>query len=398
MQVKSTRYKQGSIERRENAKSSVWRYRYNDADGKPKVLTFDVAQYPTEATVLKATERLRHEINTGTSYSHVKKLTISIAVDLYLDSIDAGLKPRTRDTYRNHGNHIQRGYGDMPVDEINGLQVQAWLTSLPMAGSQKANVRTLFKNVVRYAMLSGRTSLQFNPIELIRLKGTTKRNKEIIILTPDEFVRLVKAVKKPHDRALILCAFLGLRIGECLALRWDDFNEKTSTVKILRSISSGFLTDVKTDASRAELPMPKTLMEHVQSWKDEAVKAAESKNQPISPWLFPSQRAKSGIQGYSGILMQKRVHPACDAIGIPRIGFHALRHSYRSWLDSKGVSAGTSKDMMRHADIATTMNIYGRTMPAEMKIAAESIAGLLVATNKPLNRVTGKTPKITKAK
>ena len=377
MQVKSTRYKKGSIERRDNAKGSVWRYRFNDAEGKPKVLTFDVAEYPTKASVEKATERLRHEINAGTAYSHVVKLTVPIAVDLYLDAIDAGLKPRTRTTYRNHGNHIQRAYKDVLVDSINGLQVQTWISSLPFAGSQKANVRTLFRNVVRHAMLSGQTSLQFNPIDTIKLKGTTKRKKKIIILTPAEFVRLVKATRKPYDRLVVLCGFLGLRIGECLALRWDDFSEKAGTVEIQRSISSGKLTDVKTDASHAILPVPETLMEHIQSWKNEAVNTAAEKNQPMSPWLFPSKRSKSGIQGHSGILLEKALHPACDAIGIARIGFHALRHSYRSWLDSKGVSAGTSKDMMRHADISTTMNVYGRTLPTEMKIAAESIAVLL---------------------
>ena len=76
----------------------------NDAEGKPKVLTFDVAEYPT--SVEKATERLRHEINAGTLYSHIVKLTIPIAVHLYLDAIDADLKPRRRTTYRNRGNHI----------------------------------------------------------------------------------------------------------------------------------------------------------------------------------------------------------------------------------------------------------------------------------------------------
>ncbi len=54
MEIKSTRYKQGSIERRDNAKGSVWRFRYTDADGKPKVITFDCKLYPSQADVRNA--------------------------------------------------------------------------------------------------------------------------------------------------------------------------------------------------------------------------------------------------------------------------------------------------------------------------------------------------------
>ena len=196
-------------------------------------------------------------------------------------------------------------------------------------------------------MVSGQTSLQFNPIDTIKLRGTTKRKKKIVILTLAELVRLVKATRKPYDRLVVLCGFLGLRTGECLALRWDDFSEKAGTVEIQRSISSGKLTDVRTDASHAILPVPETLMEHLQLWKNEAVNAAAEKNQPLSPCLFPSRRSKSGIQGRSGILLEKALHPACDAIGIARIGFHALRHSYRSWLDSKGVSVARKLGLSR---------------------------------------------------
>ena len=41
------------------------------------------------------------------------------------------------------------------------------------------------------------------------------------------------------------------------------------------------------------------------------------------------------------------------------IGWHSLRHSYRAWLDETGAPLGVQQKLMRHANIATTMNIYG---------------------------------------
>ncbi len=249
---------------------------------------------------------------------------------MYLDSIKSEIKPRTVDTYLDHGRHISNAYRDVPIDSLNGLQIRGWLNSLPLSGSQKAKVRHLFRSVVRYAMLSEKTSLQLNPLDLIKLRGTTKRQKKIVVLTPVEFIRLVRAAKQPYDRVVLLWGFLGLRIGECLALKWSDFDVAAGKVAIQRSISAGHLTDAKTEASNTELPVPDSIMELVQQWKSEAI---SDESETVREWLFPSSRSESGILGYSGIIVQKVLHPACDAAGIPRIGFHAIRHSYKSWLD-----------------------------------------------------------------
>ena len=41
------------------------------------------------------------------------------------------------------------------------------------------------------------------------------------------------------------------------------------------------------------------------------------------------------------------------------IGWHTFRHTYRSWLDLVGTTIGVQQKLMRHAQIATTMNVYG---------------------------------------
>lgn len=46
----------------------------------------------------------------------------------------------------------------------------------------------------------------------------------------------------------------------------------------------------------------------------------------------------------------------------PRIGWNTFRHSYRSWLDDTGAPMTVQKELMRHASIQTTMNVYGRAM------------------------------------
>jgi integrase len=55
---------------------------------------------------------------------------------------------------------------------------------------------------------------------------------------------------------------------------------------------------------------------------------------------------------------------------------HAFRHTYRTWLDSVGTPVGVQQRLMRHADIRTTMNIYGDAVTRDMREAHGEIVGL----------------------
>jgi integrase len=43
-------------------------------------------------------------------------------------------------------------------------------------------------------------------------------------------------------------------------------------------------------------------------------------------------------------------------------GWHTFRHTYRSWLDDTGAPMGVQQKLMRHAQISTTMNVYGNAL------------------------------------
>src|SRR5229473_1672561 len=74
--------------------------------------------------------------------------------------------------------------------------------------------------------------------------------------------------------------------------------------------------------------------------------------------VFPSPRTNEPYD--SGSLRKKVLKAAAVRAKIRGpIGWHSLRHSYRAWLDETGAPLGVQQKLMRHASIATTMNIYG---------------------------------------
>src|SRR5437879_7299867 len=74
--------------------------------------------------------------------------------------------------------------------------------------------------------------------------------------------------------------------------------------------------------------------------------------------FFPAPRTNKPYD--SGSLRKRVLKGAAERAEIHGlIGWHSLRHSYRAWLDETGAPLGAQQKLMRHANIATTMNVYG---------------------------------------
>jgi len=80
-------------------------------------------------------------------------------------------------------------------------------------------------------------------------------------------------------------------------------------------------------------------------------------------------------------MQQRWTRPAGEAIGIEGLGFHSLRHPYRSWLDSAGIAPGVTEELMRHSAISTTFNVYGGALSPEKRDANRKVVEMLLSSN-----------------
>lgn len=63
---------------------------------------------------------------------------------------------------------------------------------------------------------------------------------------------------------------------------------------------------------------------------------------------------------------------------VGKLGTHSLRHTYRTLLDSTGTPVGVQQRLMRHADIRTTMNVYGGAATEDMKTANRKVVQMVL--------------------
>ena len=263
-------------------------------------------------------------------------------------TITDGFSWSTAAGYRSYlKKHIKPKWGSTPLAEIHALEVSEWLKSLLLSPKTRGQVRALMHLLFERAMLWGLIELQRNPIELVKVKDSSRRQRKPQILAPEKFRELVAILREPCKTMVIVAMCTGLRVSEVLALRWEHIDFKAGVMLVQQGVVNGRIGRVKTEASHDEVPLDPAFAAVLKHWRGNRTTGL----------VFPSHI--TGGCYYAGIIQRQILKPRGEKIGIVGLGWHTFRHTYRSLLDETGAPIGVQQKLMRHSNVATTMNVYG---------------------------------------
>jgi integrase len=370
MKIRRERYQHGSIRKLKRANGFAWEFRYRvSEDGKRKLRSqiFDAAVYRTEKAVRQKIEAQLLRLNDNTEYARGQEVTFNALLDRYIDE-EMPERQATRGGYISIINmHLRPRWGTEPIKAIRPADLHTWFQSLNLAPVTKGHLRSLMHKLFDLATLWEYLPLERrNPVDIVKIRNVTRRVKEPVVLTPEQFRAIAPQLPAHVNMIAIAAACLGLRVSEALGLQWGDIDWELQTVTIRRSAYRGAIDDTKNAGSKAKLPLHFTLAELLLAWKQKCK----------SEWLFANPL--TGMPYMSPNLQQRWIRPAGETLGIKGLGFHSLRHSYRSWLDSAGAAPGVTKDLMRHSAISTTFNVYGRALSPEKREANSKVVEMLL--------------------
>ncbi len=166
-----------------------------------------------------------------------------------------------------------------------------------------------------------------------------------------------------HERLEALyaaCLNVGLRIGEALALRWQDVDLGTGHLSVVYNLQRVkgklVLVEPKTDESRRTVCLPAAVMEVL---REHGARQRKGKLRHLPLWqdsdlIFTSQigsplDTSDVSRGFQEFLVRK---------GLPKVRFHDLRRSAASIMAKQGVLPHDLMRILGHSKIATTMEIY----------------------------------------
>ena len=217
------------------------------------------------------------------------------------------------------------------------------------------DILIVLKMVMRFGVKSG----WMNYCEWDIKYPTTESSNEIEVLTVANHRKILEFVKLNftfRNLGIYISLTTGLRIGEICGLKWSDIDVVNGTITVRRTIERIYIIDgenkhtelivntPKTKNSCRDIPMCKELMAIVKPLKkvvNDDFYVLTNEEKPTEPRTY---------RNYYHRLMKR--------LGIPRLKYHGLRHSFATRCIKSNCDYKTVSVLLGHANITTTLNLY----------------------------------------
>ena len=379
----TARYQYGDLRIRRRKKGpDVWQFRYFENGKRKSVLIGTVEKLPTEADAVRAIEYLRIKINVENPQQQFHRVTVQGLAERFMaEYAPKKCRKNTRSNYLGlYNNHIKPRWGTEYVDNVRPMLIEDWFDGYneyevelkdghkvkkPVSHAVKSHVRNLMHTMFERARFW--EMVRENPIDLVH--QSQKRLKKPRVLEAEEFKRLVPQLPEPDRTIVIVHQCLGLRSCETVALRWLDIDFDKLTITIQRSFVRGEVNEVKTIASEKVLPLDPDLATILLEHKARATYKADT------DYVFAN--ASGGVRWPESFLAD-HIKPAAARAGIGNIGWHTFRHTYATLLAELDTKPAVQKELLRHANISTTMNVYTRAVQKSLRKAVRKAVKALL--------------------
>lgn len=273
---------------------------------------------------------------------------------------------------------ISSRLGGTGLDRVKPMHVESWIVELRAKGLSESTVRTAYtilRAVLDTAVRDG--ALGVNPAAAIKRPKVT--STEAAYLTVRQVRTLLAAADGSRYQPVFrLLVNTGLRRGEALALRWADVDFDGRILRVRGTLSrvDGDLvvTEAKTAKSNRVIHMTPTTQAALRAVKvsqtAERLRAGSAWTQ--TGYVFTTETG----QPCDPRNALRALKVAADKTGLPGIGLHTLRHSAASVMLSNGVPLKVVSEVLGHASIAITGDVYGHVSP---DVARDALDGLSVA-------------------
>lgn len=298
-------------------------------------------------------------------------LTLADFVEEWRTNVSVNLKSSTVRAAESHLRaHIIAKLGDLQLTEITTKTVQGFVAHLASGGRSRKtieNVLLTLSSLPRTARAWGYACGDFRFADLTMPREGVRKDPRYF--TDEEARRIIDNALEPLSTIVAVTAVLGLRIGETLALRKVDVDFAKHVIRIRQSVDAATRTPcgVKSKASSADLPMPKEL--------EVRLRTHLLKHEQESDLLFVN---RNGRPFSANKLREKQLHPLLKKLGIPRGGFHSMRHGAASALLADGATPAVVQRQLRHSDARITLGIYGHVIGDEQRMVVQNRAARLV--------------------
>ena len=285
-------------------------------------------------------------------------------------------RPATQRTYEGYIRlYLHPRLGSIPLNKVTTSDIQQMCTWMMtearldqkngdsgLSDSQVINCYSLCDRVLEKAVAE--KLIVRNPAKGCKLPPN--RPNEMKVLSREDMQKVLIQAKEENYYELFLLEFAtGLRLGELMALQWDDVDLVTGELRINKQVnlvgSKLVISEPKTKAAVRTLILPPSVRKVL----------AEYKTRVNSRWLFPSPK-KDDLPIIPSAV-SRRLHTLLEHAGCEQVRFHDLRHTFATNALAHGMDIKTLSTILGHVSSATTLNTYSHVTDEMRQRAAVKI-------------------------
>ena len=285
MKFRRQRFQRGTLRKVARADNQwSWEYRYQDPiTGKRKSMFLGTDRFPTQVAVERHLEAFVLKLNSENPTQAILEPTFNALLDRFVEEeklleikelrpgdrsgLVGELSYSTASSYLSVIKQIRAKWGSLRITRIKPVQVQEWLKKMDAAPKTKGHVKALMHRLYEKAMLWEMVEWQRNPMQLVEIKGISKRQKKPIVLTVEQFYQILELLPQPYHRMVVVAQCTGLRAEEVLALEWQDIDFENLSMRVVRAVVHGRVKIVKTEYSEDDLPLDPDFAAILLDWK-----------------------------------------------------------------------------------------------------------------------------------
>lgn len=275
--------------------------------------------------------------------------------------------------------HILPYLGDFKLEELTPLIIQKFITKLSINGNKctgkglSASYIRMIVSIIKNSLKAAHLISYLPNYTLDKVNYPKIIEKKIECFTINEQKKIefaVKTTKKDKYLGIILCLYTGLRIGELLALTWNDIDFEKNILIISKTCydSSEEGTRIrninipKTKNSIREIPLPTKILEMLK----------EMKKKSKCEFVIAEGEKFVFMRSY-----QRTFELLLKKLKIPHKGFHSLRHTFATRALECGMDVKTLSEILGHKNPTITLNRYVHSLWEHKKEMMNKLSMLL---------------------
>lgn len=368
-------------------KDGRYSYSYTDRWKKRHIV------YATSLVELRELEKqIRMDLDSGIDPNAAKVMTLSDVFDRFINR-KYDIKPTTRSNYQyNFDHYVREGFGQQKIGKIHYSDVKKFYYDLLKERGIKPRtldgINTVLHSTFKMAVRD--EIIRSNPTEgvMAEIKKSDlwvkTRKSALTVLEQKELISFMEDNHQFKGWVPVITVLLGtgMRIGECLGLRWEDIDLDNRIISVNHNLVDFQDRELKKQVRKIQTTKTRAGIRTI-PMIDEVYEAFITEFELQSAIGFCEEE----IDGYSGFIftttdqklmsrsaVNNAIHRIVDIhneeeekkakeegrepVLIPQFSAHQLRHTFCTRFCENETNLKVIQSIMGHSDITTTMDIY----------------------------------------